>query len=249
MKPSWNSVSWVAELSLAAVKWNLSHQWAGPPSNWITTDVSVAHRTIASHHVHSGQIHFSFLQSQYSTSRCHGPSQLCWPVLFLSPFAHWQRRSTSHFAMNLLVARFLQPSLWALLCCPCCTVILLQITSAKRPVKVTWAAWLCLQQHAGLAVSLLPPPSHCWLEGLQGKTTAHPAHVTYTPGPSSSSPAVPKHHQSPTDCVDVAMTDQDQPLLPIKSNNSRHKELWKKLLFNVQKFYIQVQHVTSVLMM
>lgn len=175
------------------------------------------------------------------------PSQLCWSVLFLSPFGHCPRWSTSHFAMNLLVAKFLQPVLWAfLLCCRCCTAILLQITSAKRPMKDTWAAWLCLQQDPGFAASL----SATSIPLLTGGSSRQD-HCTsaYTPAPSSSSPAVPKHHQSPTDCVGVAATDQDQPPLPIKSNNDRHKELWKKLLFNVQKVYIQVQHVTSVLMM
>lgn len=154
MKSSWQSTSWVAELTAAAVKWNLSYQWSGPPPNWITTNASVTHRIVVSRHIHSGQIHFSFLQTQYSASHCYGPSQLCWSVLFLSPFGHWQRWSTSHFTANLLVLKCVQPYLWALLlCCCCCTVIVLQITSAKRPMKATWASWLCLQQHSGLAVS------------------------------------------------------------------------------------------------
>lgn len=83
----------------------------------------------------------------------------------------------------------------------------------------------------------------CWSEPRQHHAVAH------TPGPSISSPPIPRHHLSPSDCVGVAMPDQCQPPLSIKGSNNRHKELWKKLLFNVQKVYIQFQHVISVLMM
>lgn len=109
------------------------------------------------------------------------------------------------FIINLLVDKFVQPFALSLslLHCHCPSNHLCQ-----EAVKDTWAAGLCLQHTLTLLPLFLPPPAHCEVEALQGKTIPCLCCITH---PTSSSPIVLKHHQSPTDSVGVVTTDQDQP--------------------------------------
>lgn len=106
-----------------------------------------------------------------------------------------------------------------------------------------------LAAHTDLATSL-SATSISLLSGISSRqdhsTSVLLYHIPALPAPS---PAVPKHPQSPTACAGVIWETKTDHHLPIKRNNNRHNRLWKKLLFNVQKVYIQVQHVTSILMM
>lgn len=82
-----------------------------------------------------------------------------------------------------------------------------------------------------------PPLSATSITSLTGSSSRQD-HCTsmqwYTPGPSSSLPSIPRHYQSPA----VALTDGCQPLLSIRGDNNRHKELRKKINFLMYKRFI-----------
>lgn len=151
---------------------------------------------------------FSKPNIQFATVMAHHISaNLSYFCLFLD---NDQVSQQAIFIKNLLVDKFVKPLLWApLLYDPCCTASVLQITSAKKQWKTSGQQDCACSTHWPCCLSFC----HLLLIVKWKFCRARPFHICAVSHtcPISSSPAVPKHHQSPADCAGVVMKDQDQP--------------------------------------